>query len=46
MIRVKTLEENRGAASVELTADDPREIDGVASNIEIQGPGIPSTSSR
>jgi aryl-alcohol dehydrogenase-like predicted oxidoreductase len=31
------LQENIGAASVELTADDLREIDSTASRIQVQG---------
>ncbi len=40
------LEENLGAAAVELTAADLREIESAASQIQVQGPGIPSTSSE
>jgi aryl-alcohol dehydrogenase-like predicted oxidoreductase len=35
------LEENLGAAAVELTSDDLREIDGALSNIEVQGDRYP-----
>jgi aryl-alcohol dehydrogenase-like predicted oxidoreductase len=35
--KLHRLEENIGAASVELTADDLREIDGAASKITVQG---------
>ena len=35
------LEENLGAANVELTPDDLREIDAVASKIEIEGARYP-----
>ena len=35
--KVARLEENLGAAGVELTADDLREIDAAASRIEVQG---------
>ena len=35
--KLHRLEENLGAADVELTADDLREIDAAASRIEVQG---------
>jgi aryl-alcohol dehydrogenase-like predicted oxidoreductase len=35
------LEENIGAASIELTADDLREIDSAASQITVQGARYP-----
>lgn len=35
------LEENLGAANVELTPDDLREIDAVASKIQIEGARYP-----
>ena len=35
------LDENLGAASVELTTDDLREIDGEASQIEVHGARYP-----
>ena len=35
--KLARLEENLGAADVELTADDLREIDAAASRIEVQG---------
>ena len=39
--KLHRLEENIGAASVELSADDLREIDGAAANIPIQGERYP-----
>jgi len=39
--KLHRLEENIGAAAVELTADDLREIDGEASEIEVQGERYP-----
>jgi aryl-alcohol dehydrogenase-like predicted oxidoreductase len=36
--RMERLNENLGAAVIELTADDLREIDAAASQIEVQGP--------
>jgi aryl-alcohol dehydrogenase-like predicted oxidoreductase len=39
--KLSRLEENIGAASIELTPDDLREIDGAASEIEIQGARYP-----
>src|SRR5512144_316984 len=40
------LEENLGAADVELTADDLREIGAVASRIEVQGARYPEAAQR
>jgi aryl-alcohol dehydrogenase-like predicted oxidoreductase len=39
--KLHRLEENIGAASVELTADDLREIDGAVSRIPVQGARYP-----
>ncbi len=39
--KLHRLEENIGAAAIELTADDLREIDGAASNITVQGARYP-----
>ena len=39
--RLERLEENLGAADVELTADDLREIDAAAADIEVQGARYP-----
>ena len=39
--KLHRLEENIGAASIELTADDLRDIDGVASKIKVQGARYP-----
>jgi aryl-alcohol dehydrogenase-like predicted oxidoreductase len=39
--KLRRLEENIGAASIELTADDLRDIDGVASKIKVQGARYP-----
>ena len=39
--KLHRLEENIGAASVELTADDLREIDSAASKIPVQGARYP-----
>ena len=44
--RVERLGENLAAAAVELTADDLREIEDAASQITVQGSGIPNTSSE
>ena len=41
--KLHRLEENLGAAAVELTADDLREIDGALAKITVQGTAIPST---
>src|SRR5256885_3200926 len=39
--KLKRLEENIGAASIELTSDDLREIDRAASKIKVQGARYP-----
>ena len=39
--KLSRLEENLGAASIELTAEDLREIDGAASKINVQGARYP-----
>ena len=39
--KLHRLEENIGAAAIELTADDLREIDGAASSIEVEGARYP-----
>jgi aryl-alcohol dehydrogenase-like predicted oxidoreductase len=44
--RVESLGENLAAAAVELTADDLREIEDAASQLTVQGSGIPNTSSE
>ena len=44
--KLARLEENLGAADVELTADDLREIDAAASRIEVQGARYSETSQR
>ena len=44
--KLKRLEENIGAAAVELMADDLREIEGVASKIKIQGDRYPEHLAR
>jgi aryl-alcohol dehydrogenase-like predicted oxidoreductase len=44
--RVERLEENLGAASVELTADDLTEIDETAATIEVQGARYPDHMQR
>jgi aryl-alcohol dehydrogenase-like predicted oxidoreductase len=44
--KVARLEENLGAADVELTADDLREIDTAASRIEVQGARYSEASQR
>jgi aryl-alcohol dehydrogenase-like predicted oxidoreductase len=44
--RLERLEENLGAAEVELTADDLREIDDAASHIEVQGARYPDFMKR
>jgi aryl-alcohol dehydrogenase-like predicted oxidoreductase len=41
--RLHRLEENLGAASIELTADDLQEIDRAASQIHIQGDRYPES---
>lgn len=44
--KLHRLKENIGAVSVELTADDLREIDSVASKIEVQGARYPEEMER
>ena len=44
--KLNRLDENIGAASVELTSDDLREIDSAASNIEVQGARYPEELER
>ena len=44
--RLQRLEENLGAADVELTADDSHEIDAAAAAIEIQGARYPEHLER
>jgi aryl-alcohol dehydrogenase-like predicted oxidoreductase len=44
--KLHRLEENVGAVSVELTADDLREIDAAASEIEVQGARYPEEMER
>jgi len=44
--KLHRLEENVGAASIELTADDLREIDAAASEIEVQGARYPEELER
>ena len=44
--KLHRLEENLGAAAVQLTADDLREIEEAASKITVQGPGIPHTCNK
>jgi aryl-alcohol dehydrogenase-like predicted oxidoreductase len=44
--KLHRLEENIGAASIELTADDLREIDDAASKITIQGERYPEELER
>src|SRR5216110_3091867 len=44
--KLKRLEENIGAVSVELTSDDLREIDSTASKIEVQGARYPEELER
>jgi len=44
--KLHRLEENVGAAAVELTADDLREIDSAASKIEVQGARYPEHIER
>ena len=39
--KLHRLEENNGAASVELTSDDLRQIDAAASQIAVQGARYP-----
>ena len=44
--RLERLAENLGAADVELTADDLREIDDAAAGIEVQGARYPDFMQR
>ena len=44
--KLRRLEENIGAASVELTSDDLREIDDTASKIDVQGARYPEEMER
>jgi len=44
--KLQRLEENIGAAAVELTADDLREIDDAASTITVQGARYPESMQR
>jgi aryl-alcohol dehydrogenase-like predicted oxidoreductase len=44
--KLNRLEENLGAAAVELTADDLREIDSAASNIKVEGARYPEKLER
>jgi aryl-alcohol dehydrogenase-like predicted oxidoreductase len=44
--RLERLEENSGAADIELTADDLREIDTAAAQIEVQGARYPEHLQR
>ena len=44
--KLKRLEENIGAATLELTADDLREIDGAASKITVHGDRYPEQLNR
>jgi aryl-alcohol dehydrogenase-like predicted oxidoreductase len=44
--RLERLEENLGAAEIELTADDLREIDDAAAHIEVQGARYPDFMKR
>jgi aryl-alcohol dehydrogenase-like predicted oxidoreductase len=44
--KLTRLEENLGAADLELSADDLREIDAAASRIEVQGARYPEASQR
>ncbi len=44
--KLHRLEENIGAAAVELTAEDLREIDGAAANIQVQGERYPEELQR
>jgi aryl-alcohol dehydrogenase-like predicted oxidoreductase len=44
--KLHRLEENLGAAALELTADDLREIEGAASRIEVQGARYPEHLER
>ena len=44
--KLKRLEENIGAAGIEPTPDDLRDIESAASTITVHGPRIPGTSSK
>ena len=44
--KAQRLEENIGAAAVELTSDDLREIDDAASTITVQGARYPESMQR
>jgi aryl-alcohol dehydrogenase-like predicted oxidoreductase len=44
--KLHRLDENIGSVSVELTADDLREIDSAASKIEVQGARYPEELER
>jgi aryl-alcohol dehydrogenase-like predicted oxidoreductase len=44
--KIHRLEENLGAANVELTPDDLRELDAAASKISVQGERYPESSQR
>ena len=44
--KLHRLEENIGAVAIELTADDLHDIDGAASNIEVQGARYPENLER
>ena len=44
--KLHRLEENLGAANVELTPDDLRQIDNVASQIQVQGERYPESAQR
>ena len=44
--KLERLEENMGAAALELTSDDLREIDSAASKITVQGARYPETLAR
>ena len=44
--KLQRLEENMGAAAIQLTSDDLREIDGAASKIAVQGARYPEELNR
>jgi aryl-alcohol dehydrogenase-like predicted oxidoreductase len=44
--KLERLEENIGAAALELTSDDLREIDSAASKITVQGARYPENLAR
>src|SRR5207253_9798846 len=44
--KLERLEENSGAAALELTSDDLREIDSAASKITVQGARYPENLAR